>query len=175
MMRAWLAAATAGVILSSGCARNAFLELSIQLPADATRRYAVTRVLAGDTPFDIDWATDDPIAPVQLDAANTQTQRLSIEGNSDNETTPILVKVTFCKQADCLHPDDEKAPFAGIKIERAFYIGKRTSYAWAIGCVPEGTCTTPKTAGVAKCAVAGCRSGSTSNYCSGGKHFCEDE
>jgi hypothetical protein len=162
-------------LLSCGCARNAFLELTIQLPPDATRRFAVTQVMGSDTPFDIAWATDDPIAPIQLDVAGQLTQRISIEGDEDNETKPILVKVTFCKQADCLHPDDAKAPFAGIKIERAFYIGKRTSYPWNLECVPEGTCMTPKVKDVAKCSVAGCRAGTTTNYCFGGKHFCEEE
>lgn len=186
MSRAWLAVATAGVITASGCARNAFLELTITLPPNATNQsqlFAVTQVMAGETDFKIQWGGDNPIAPVQLNAS-PQTQKLSIEGTTDNESTEIRVKVTFCKEANCLGANDDKAPAAALRIERAFYIGKRTSYVWKIVCIPlGGDVTSPACAEVVdkvpseieKCEVAGCRAGTTSNYCSAGKHFCEDD
>lgn len=187
MNRVLLALAAAGVITSSGCARNAFLELTITLPPNNTgvaQLHAVTQVMAGDTDFKIQWGGDNPVPPVLLNAS-TQTQKLSIEGNNDNESTEIRVKVTFCKEANCLGTNDDKAPAAALRIERAFYIGKRTSYAWKIACVPSGgdvPATMPACAitdkvpdEVSKCEVAGCRAGTTSNYCSGGKHFCEDD
>jgi len=183
--RALLAASAAGVILSSGCARNAFLELTIVLPknSDASGpRYAVTQVLSGDIAFDIQWGSDNTIAPVLLDKDKTQTQTLSIEGNTDNETTQLRVKVTFCKEPSCVGVGDDKAPTLGLQIERAFYIGKRTSKEWAIACIPAGgsfmppeACAevTPKV--FAKCDIAGCRPGTTTNFCSGGQHFCEKD
>jgi len=166
----------AAVFVSSGCARNAFLELTIELPKDADGRFAVTQVMAGAPDFTIAWGTDDPIAPIKLDPNSPQSQRLSIEGDTDNESTPISVKVAFCKQADCLAPTDSSAPFAGLKIERAFYIGKRTSFAWKLDCIPGSTgCTAQPTTDVPKCGVAGCRAGVTSSYCAGGKHYCEED
>jgi hypothetical protein len=184
-----LAVAAAGVIASSGCARNAFLELSITMPANGTKvaqLYAVTQVMAGATDFKIQWGGDNPIAPVLL-SATPQVQKLSIEGNNDNETTEIRVKVTFCKEPNCVGSNDDKAPAAALQIERAFYIGKRTTYTWKLDCVPAGGPDVQYEAGktcavvdkepdvVTKCEVGGCRPGTTSNYCSGGKHFCEDD
>jgi hypothetical protein len=175
------------VIASSGCARNAFLELTITLPPNTTgtQRYAVTQVMAGDTDFKIQWGGDNPIAPVLLDPSRTQEQKLSIEGTTDNETTEIRVKVTFCKEANCLGSGDENAPAAALRIERAFYIGKRTSYGWKIACIPAGgdvAATTPECPvkdkvpeEATKCEIAGCRAGTTSNYCASGKHFCETD
>jgi hypothetical protein len=173
--RAFVAAA---VIASSGCARNAFLELTIELPKDPQNRFAVTQVMAGATDFTIQWGGDNPVPAMPLDANGPKTQKLSIEGNTDNESTEIRAKVTFCKQPDCLGPDDDKAPAVGLKVERAFYIGKRTSFPWKIACIPGDTdCTLTIAAPtvVTKCQVAGCRAGTTNNHCFDGKHFCEDE
>ena len=164
----------AALFASSGCARNAYLELTIELPADAQGRYAVTQVMAGSTGFEVDWGGDNPIAPVKLiDAA--QTQRMSIEGDTDNESSEIRVKIRYCKNANCTELGDDKAPAVGLQIKRAFYIGKRTSFTWkaADTAIPCDTC--PATIHVAeKCAISGCRGGApTSNNCTGDKHFCE--
>jgi hypothetical protein len=175
----------AALFASSGCARNAFLELTIQLPKNhdtMNKRYAVTQVMAGPD-FKVQWADDNAIAAVLLDANNPSTQKLSIEGNSDNESQKLGVKITFCKDPNCLALGDEKAPTTGLEIERAFYIGKRTNFTWTIDCIPPGDgvapvtgCTPELPKVVEKCKVGGCVGGPpTSNYCIGGKHRCEDD
>lgn len=170
--------------LSLGCARNAFLELEIDLPKNetTTTRFALVQVVSGDVPFDQAWAGGDPVPAVKLGAAPTPL-KISVEGDSDTETRPIEVKVRFCKDASCTALGDDVAPEVRMHLERAFYIGERTSYTWSIACMPNvpgqtdppPVCDTKQRAqnDVPKCKVAGCRSGVTSEYCSGGKHFCE--
>lgn len=170
------------VLLSSGCARNAFLELQIDLPKNefAEQRQAVVQVVSGEVPFEQEWAGGDPIPPVLLGASPTST-KVSIEGDADTEQKPIRVKVKFCKGAQCELLNDDVAPQVWLQIDRAFYVGQRTGYTWKIACIPNvkgqtdppPVCDAPQQTTVPKCKVAGCRSGVTSEYCSGGKHFCE--
>jgi hypothetical protein len=173
-------------LMTLGCARNAFLELEIELPKNerAEERHAVIRVVT-ETPFDIEWQGDNPIPPVKLSTTGVTSQRVSIEGTSDSETKPVRVKVRFCKQPNCTDLQDDRAPEAWLEIERAFYIGKRTSLKWTIACVPNvvdvtpapPTCAAPNktVVPIEKCKVSGCRGGApTSNNCVAGKHFCEE-
>jgi len=172
------------VVAGSGCARNAYLELQVDLPPNdrPDARFAVVQVVAGEVPFKDQWAGGDPIPVVKL-SSNPTPLRVSVEGNGENETKPILVKARFCKDASCTALGDDVAPQVWLRIDRAFYIGQRTSFTWKIGCVPNvvGQTDPPPTCDVAqeslttvpKCKVAGCRSGVTSEYCAGGKHFCE--
>ena len=171
-------------LLLAGCARNAFLELSIVLPASerADARYAVVQVVSGEVPFDQQWAGGDPVPVSKLGAASS-VLRISVEGDADLETKPLRVKARFCKDASCTALGDDGAPEARLQLARAFYVGQRTSYTWTIACVPNvagqtdatTTCEVAQRAetDVPKCKVAGCRSGVTSEYCAGGKHFCE--
>jgi hypothetical protein len=171
-----------GVLLASGCARNAFLELRIELPGNAFKepRQAVVQVVSGDVPFEQEWAGGDAIPSVPLGASPSSTS-VSIEGDADNEQKPIRVKVKFCRGALCELLNDDVAPQAWLHLDRAFYVGERTSYTWKIPCIPNvkgqtdppPACDAPPRTTVPKCKVAGCRSGVTSEYCSGGRHFCE--
>lgn len=170
-------------LLMLGCARNAFLELEVDLPKNdrTSDRFAVLRVVTGDTPFEQEWQGDNPIPPVKLTSAPT-IQRVSVESTSDSETKPIRVKARFCKSATCTAIGDDRAPEAWLEIERAFYIGQRTAFRWAIDCVPSTaddpapmTCAVANktTNVVGKCKVEGCRSGTTTSFCVGTTHYCE--
>lgn len=186
-MRAALLVMT-GALLLAGCGQNAFLELEIDLPPNAFAmkgdRYANVRIVSGQVPFDQDWQIDTPLPAPKLDPSAPTKLPISVEGSSSSETVPVRVKVRFCKSADCTMIGDDQAPEVRLEIERAFYLGKRTSYTWTIGCVPNvagqtdapPACDVPQDTAttVPKCKVAGCRTGSpTSGYCVGDKHFCE--
>lgn len=168
--------------LLAGCTRNAFLELQIDLPKNdyAGDRYAVVQVVAGEVSFDQEWAGGDAIPPVKL-GASPQSMRVSVEGDADTEQKPLRVKLKFCKSPQCTELADDVAPQLRLQLDRAFYIGERTSYTWSVACVPNvkgqtdppPVCEAQKQLTVPKCKVAGCRSGITSEYCAGGKHFCE--
>ncbi len=175
-------------LMLTGCARNAFLELTLDLPPNAFaakgQRYARVRVVAGEVDFAQDWQADAPIPAFPLDPTQRTTQTISIEGNVDNETTAVRVKINFCKDPNCAAIGDDRAPQAHLRIERAFYTGKRTAYTWSVECLPNAVDETPPPPAcavpdktlteVAKCGVSGCRTGVTTQYCVANKHFCED-
>ena len=171
-----------------GTARNAFLELELVLPkndrqAAIGERFANIRVATADTPFDQEWAGDNPIPPMKLSDSAASSAKISIEATESTETKPIRVKVRFCATPTCTGPKDDLSPETWLEIERAFYLGKRTNFQWVIGCLPNNKEVTPeppkcdvlnKTATViTKCFVGGCRSGTTKNHCVGDQHFCE--
>lgn len=169
-------------LLLTGCARNAFLELQLDLPLSPDERYANIRVVTADTPFEQVWEGDNPIPADRLSKTQRSSQRISVEASDTSETKRVRVKVRFCKSPTCTDLKDDSAPEAWLELERAFYIGERTSFPWVIGCIPNTPdVATPvcdvknrTTLEVAKCKVAGCRAGApTSSYCVGPNHFCE--
>lgn len=174
-------------LLSLSCARNAFLELTIELPPNVWKtaigeRYAVIRVATVNTPFDQEWQGDNPIPSVKT-TDSTTIARVSVEADSDSETKPVRVKVRFCKTESCSDLNDDFAPEAWLQIERAFYIGQRTNLKWTLPCMPNvpgrtpdmPACSVPHRQPVqkGKCEVGGCRTGTTTNHCVGDVHFCE--
>ncbi len=187
------ARATAAVALLAAlcgsCAQNAFLELTLELPANAWKasgdRYANVRIIAGDADFDQDWEVDEPLPPFLLDPNAPTVQRVSVEAKEASEGKPVLAKIRFCRDPNCIALGDDVAPEVRLRIERAFYIGKRTSYTWSIPCVPNVSSQTPAppmceiandaVTEVGKCGVAGCVGGSPREYCIGGQHYCERE
>ncbi len=169
-----------------GCARNAVLELELDLPRnfgpDVPGRYAVVRVVSGAVPFDQDWQGDDALPAFPLSTIQGSVQHVSLDGSSEVEGAPVRVKVRFCADPGCAALGDDAAPEVRLQIDRAFYAGKRTSYTWSIACIPNvagqtdtPACATPQRAetDVTKCEVAGCRTGVTRSYCVGDQHFCE--
>jgi hypothetical protein len=177
--------ALAGASCSSSS--NAYLELTLDFPPDprasSGARHAVVGVVSGDVSFDEDWKSTDPIPATKLGASATTSETVSVEGRAEIETTPVRVKVRFCRDATCTAVGDDHAPEVRFEIERAFYLGERTSLTLPIACIPNvagqtdapPSCptTNKSVATVAKCSVAGCREGVTRNYCASGKHFCE--
>lgn len=186
MPRATLVAAIALASLA-GCSQNAMLELELDLPAQsgpqAPARYANVRIVSGEVPWDQDWQVDAPLPSPKLDPSQPSVERVSVEGNADNEAVPVRVKVRFCVDPNCTAIGDDQAPEVRLQIDRAFYVGQRTSYAWSIACVPNvpgqndgaPACSVSQRSivDVSKCQVQGCRTGVTSSYCVGDKHFCE--
>ncbi len=184
----WVVALAA--LASLSCARNAFLELEIELPKNEWKaaigdRFAVLRVATIDTPFEQEWQGDNPIPAVKVLETGPTTIRVSVEADSDSETKPVRLKARFCRNATCTEfQDDVGAPEVWLELERAFYIGQRTKYQWKIACIPNVPSHTPATpacdvphkakTAIGRCLVGGCRSGQTTNYCAGGKHFCEE-
>jgi hypothetical protein len=108
---------------------------------------------------------------------------VSVEGRPEIEAEPVRIKVRFCHDPSCAAIDDDHAPEVRYQIERAFYLGQRTSLTLTVDCIPNvaGQTDAPPSCAVAqaqevdvpKCQVAGCREGVTSNYCVNGEHFCE--
>ena len=176
-------------VLSGSCAQNAFLELQIELPPNAWQaagdRFANVRIIAGDADFAQDWEVDEPLPPFLLDPNVPTVQRVSVEAKEASETKPVLAKIRFCRDPNCIALGDDAAPEVRLRIERAFYVGKRTSYTWSIPCVPNVSgqtgappvCAVPNDAvtEVPKCKVAGCVGGAPREYCIGGQHYCERE
>jgi len=172
--------------LSLGCIeRNAYLELTVTFPKDESTtqaaRYGVVRVNTGDVSFDADWESSEVVPPVRLSRTQSTKQQISVEGREEIETQPVRVKVRFCRDPNCVGINDDHAPEVRYEIERAFYLGKRTSLSLSVDCIPNvPTEMDPMCAimdqsvvTVSKCSVAGCREGVTSNYCTGNVHFCE--
>ena len=185
---AGIALAIVAAVLAPACAAesNAYLELTLAFPANdtGTTRHAVVGVATGDVSFDEDWRSTEPLPPTTLSPADKTSLRASVEGRAEIESTPVRVKVRFCRDASCAAVGDDNAPEVRFQIERAFYLGERTSLSLAVECIPYvlgetdgqiGNCATndKSQVNVAKCAVAGCREGVTTNYCASGKHFCE--
>ena len=182
---ACLALGAAALAPACAATSNAYLELELVFPPNATgaARYAVVGVVTGDVSFDEDWRSTEPLPATKLAGGATTSLRASVEGRAEIETAPVRVKARFCRDASCAGVGDDRAPELRFEIERAFYLGERTSLTIAMDCIPNVDGETPappacatkdrSVTKVAKCAVAGCREGVTRSYCADGKHFCE--
>lgn len=178
------------VLLLCGCARNAVLELAIELPrAEGDVAYALVEVHPddlGEDPFAVQWATP-PLAPTPLGAVPVVLDASVV---ADGYRGDVLLRVRFCRAPDCLDLSAPRDPRAEVRarIERPLYTGARTSVRLRIPSVPSASATPPagcvaEPAGhptwscrVPRCSVAGCIFGDpVANYCDGddGPHFCE--
>ena len=189
--RALAAALLAAALGSTGCIeKNAYLELELVFPADpratggTAARQAVVRVNTGDVSFEEDWESSEALSAVQLDPKEPSKLQVSVEGREEIETKPVRIKVRFCTDPSCVGIHDDVAPEVRFEIERAFYLGKRTSLTLTVACIPNvaaetdppPTCATKneEVLTTPRCSVAGCREGVTTNYCANDKHFCEE-
>lgn len=178
-------------VSSTGCIeKNAYLELELVFPADpratgsVAARQAVVRVNTGDVSFEEDWESSEALSAVQLDPKEPKKLQVSVEGREEIETKPVRIKVRFCTDPSCVGIHDDVAPEVRFEIERAFYLGKRTSLTLPIECIPNvpaetdppPACATANEAvsTIPRCSVAGCREGVTTNYCANDRHFCEE-
>lgn len=185
---ALLAASALG---GAGCIeKNAYLELELVFPADprasgsTAARQAVVRVNTGDVSFEEDWESSEALSAVALDPKEPTKLQVSVEGREEIETKPVRIKVRFCTDPSCVGIHDDIAPEVRFEIERAFYLGKRTSLTLPVECIPNvATETDPPPAcaleneavsTIPRCSVAGCREGVTTNYCASSRHFCEE-
>lgn len=166
----------------AGCGQNAFFEVDVILPVNDTgqKRYAVIAFAPAGQDYDAVWAGNQTLPGVLLSASDTISQHASVEGTSERFEQVVEAKVTFCGDQTCTAKGDDRAPEVRLRIERAFYEGKRTSYAWKIACIP--TADKPDSCQekdrtvreVTRCEVAGCRDGISTSYCVGDRHFCEE-
>ena len=186
MSRTIAAAIAATVLAGAACSQpNAYLEIALDFPPNPTgaTRHAVVGVVTGDVSFDEDWRSTEPLPATTLSATSRTSMPVSVEGCPEIEATPVRVKVRFCLDASCAAVGDDRAPEVRFEIDRAFYLGERTSLTLAVACIPNvagetdaaPACATKDRAvtAVSKCSVAGCREGVTRSYCAGDKHFCE--
>ena len=168
------------LLAAAGCGRNAFFEVDVVLPKNTTgeTRYAIIAFAPDGQDYDAVWAGSQTLPGVKLATGETLSQHASIEGPDDHLDRPVEAKVTFCANDTCTASGDDRAPEVRLRIERAFYEGERTSYTWTVACIPSSTAGACAIADrtiepVTKCQIAGCRAGTSSNYCVGDKHFCE--
>ncbi len=173
-----------------GCARNAVLELELELPrAEGEVAYALVELSPDDLgadPFAVQWATE-PLDAIPLGAVPATADASIVAGDYRGDA---LARIRFCRSADCLDLAAPRDPQAEVRyrIERPLYTGARTTVALrvlgipAAGATPPAGCAT-EPAGqptwsctVERCAVAGCIFGDpVADYCDGddGPHFCE--
>ena len=159
------------LVVASGCAQNAILELEIDLPQrpSDTPIFAFVQARRGDThPFESDWGGDDlPAVELLPDQRHTTTMSLI----ADEDGFDAHLKVRFCGSPKCTDIADGRAPARWYRIEHPFYVGERTFWQVSIAAVP----TTPDGAleEVDRCAIRGCIEGTLSSYCdAAGRHFC---
>jgi hypothetical protein len=163
------------VVVLGGCAKNAILELELQLPAEPETSdgelFALTQVRRADEfPFAAEWRADQDPAGVPL-GPEPVTDQLSVE--TEDETVDLHVRIRFCGDPRCTSLDDALAPELWLRIEQPFYIGQRTFWEFDVPAVPEGQPAEPVE--VDKCEIRGCVEGDTSSsYCRlDGTHVCE--
>lgn len=127
-------------MLLGGCAQNAILELQVELPAAPPDDgqgpwYAQIQLRrAADHPFDIDWMGGD-LEGVQL-TDRTRWDCISVE--SMDPTADLNVRVRFCRSPNCLNlPLDAVRRERWYRLERPFYIGRRTYWRTRVTDVPE--------------------------------------
>lgn len=148
-------------LLLLGCARNAILELDVELPAGVS--HAELAALSAPPPFDAPaW---DAASVERLDEVGDRA-RVELVAEGSAIEAPLGVVVRLCASDPC-----EDAPAeVRVRAERAFYVGARTWLDLAIPAVPAS----PATVEVARCEVGGCLPGDTLDFCrDDGTHYCE--
>jgi len=160
------------IVVGGGCAQNAILELTLELPAQPTGAPLLVQVqarTAETVDFAESWAGTEPVSGLGL-ADEPSTRTVSIVGG-DDLTRELGIRVRFCREAECTGLGDDRAPETQVLVERAFYLGHRTRLRLEI---PEVPGPSPVPMRVERCRVEGCLAGTTSTYCSlDGRHFCD--
>jgi hypothetical protein len=168
---------------AGGCAQNAILELTEQVPADpaatsTSPRYALLQAHTGES-FDAMWAGSGGIEGTALSATTPTTLHVSVVADdSAVQLAKLAIRVRFCGTPACTGPGDDNASEVRYVFDRAFYRGKVTRKTLPpITALPTGTPTptSPVPTVIPKCEVEGCVEGATMNFChaDGVTHFCE--
>jgi hypothetical protein len=161
------------VLLAFGCARNAVLEVDVDLPPGPAGRYAVVQFENQDAEFSSSWGRTDAWPGAAL-TAERQTVVYSVVTESFD--AHVRIKVNFCTTADCSALDDapDRVPAVWYELDHPFYRGRHTRWHVSIPTAPIDPPDEPIT--VERCAIAGCISApdSTQSFCRfDGTHFCE--
>lgn len=162
----------ATLALSVGCARNAILEVEIELPAGPSDRYAVVQFETGDVAFDAVWRRPEEYPGTQLGAPQTVAYSVI----SEDETTEVRMKVSFCTTPDCSGLDDapDRVPALWYEFPRALYVGERTRWTAIVASLPTDPPAAPTE--VDRCEIEGCIDApdSTTTFCRlSGEHYCD--
>jgi hypothetical protein len=171
--------------LATGCARNAILELELELPPAPAGQVVFAVVEARtdasfDAPFTGEPLDGFPLAPSctrgdtpppcgdrMLDPSCSAV--VSVIGDGDDGARPLHVRVRFCQDPSCAAPADGSAPEHRASIERAFYTGRYTQARTCIDALP----VEPSLDTIERCEVR-CRDGNAARHCRlDGTHFCE--
>jgi hypothetical protein len=134
-VKSWMLATLA----LTGCAQNAFLELQFRLPADDGSGWWAIAMLG--SPTEPSTALEGmEFQAIQLDAS-PRWDCMSVQSHVAGED--LEARVRFCHQPDCLGFDDDRIPPLVYRIERPFYIGRRTYWSAEIDRVAR-PCTSDK-------------------------------
>jgi hypothetical protein len=160
-------------LLGLGCARNAVLEVTVELPAGPADRFAVVQFETDATDFDTVWARTDDYAGTAL---GTTPQSVDFSVVSETPETRVRMKVSFCTTADCSGIDDapDRVPAVWYELERSLYVGRRTQWTATIDTLPIDPPDVPIDVG--RCEIAGCIEApeTVSHFCRlDGRHYCE--
>ena len=163
MSRALIVAAGLAVVLG-GCARNAVLELEIELPPEEGLALAELYVLSDYTDFsDAAW-TEAQLEPL---TELGDVARVDIVAEGASIERALGLRIRLCTAEPC----PAGAPEQLVRIDRAFYVGERT---WLRIPLPATPVRDPELLIFDRCEVGGCLDGDTLSYCRlDESHYCE--
>jgi len=170
-----------------GCADNAILEVTLDLPPvmdDRSFAFVQARAASGADLLET-WSDESSISGFRLRTGERERVTFGVEADGDQVEEGLLLKVRFCDSSRCdsLTDETQDPSEQHYDFERAFYRGEITTYeneitVMPLACDPAGgSCAHPLQM-VGKCQVFGCRAGSSSSGCTGddgmgARHFCE--
>lgn len=171
----------ATLLLATGCARNAMLELDVVVPPQtvADRPFAYIEVSSDISSFD-----ESPFSiqgTANLDVMDGGTAPFAVL--TGDESTEVRVRVRYCRSASCSDIDDVRAfeegtePGLFYSFERAFYIGAVTSYTLEVGPLSaEQPLAMTSVSTICRCQVAGCATTLPGgSYCRGTSDVCDSD
>lgn len=173
--------ALVALLALAGCAENAILELTVELPDAATAgapgaTFALVQVAVGrsDDPRSLFRVGSTSDASFALSSAPS-TERMSVVAGGADLTEPLTVRVVYCRERGCLPRDEDRVAY--FEIERAFYQGRYTQVDLLV-LTALSTLADPATVTrIERCDVEGCREGNPTTWCEvtlpDAPHFCE--
>lgn len=186
LARAPVTALIALVVLT-GCARNAILELDVAVPEQTVvdeRRYALVEVSSRLDAFDEDAFAFEGVETVDL-RDGAETVRFAVV--TEDPTRPVGVRVRYCVDPTCSDLTRDVRPFQDVAnplyaerrghryvLPRAFYVGHVTSYALAVPAAADGG-ESDTVEEICRCAVAGCVGRPVTSYCRASSDPCNDD
>ncbi|MGE0784512.1 MAG: hypothetical protein AB7S26_02410 [Sandaracinaceae bacterium] len=171
-MRCMRVAVSSLAILAVGCAQNAILELTADVPDAATVGVAPGAFAVLTFHQEATLPASFPVGPEEalpLPPIGEAVARVSVIASRDL-ALPLFVAVRYCSNESCGglgDPNLASGP-AIVRYERAFWQGEYTRHRLVL---PTMAGTTTE---VGKCEVIGCTEGDDPvSACDGALHFCE--
>ncbi len=165
------------IVLVTGCAENAILEVELMLPpASGAVRHVFVQTRSGEAEFEATWSGSGSVDGIVLADGAPSRSVVSVEADDGAELdAPLSLKIRYCTTERCTEVADSDAQEVWVSVERAFYEGRYTQLEVELPAV--GACSPPCATELSftKCQVRGCRAGDTVMYCDrDGRHFCEE-